>query len=106
MPVDATILADNPAQRRRLEAIASRLGETELQRDLDGGWTVAVALAHLAFWDRLYLQHLRRWQEEGLPSDDPGDSLNDVLLDEWLAMTPRRTIELALAAARAMGYCG
>jgi len=101
MPVDQTILDDNTAQTRRLEALVARLSDADLARDLGEGWTVAVALAHLAFWDGRAVYGLRRWAADGTPVSDADDHiLNEALLSQWRALPPRRAAELAVAGAR------
>jgi hypothetical protein len=65
---------------------------------------VAVALAHLAFWDRRAALLLDYWRKHGTePDDHPDDDiLNDALLDEWRLLSVRQAGELAIAAARAV----
>ncbi len=71
------------------------------ERDLGNGWTVSVALAHLAFWDRLAALTLQRWERGDIPSDEAEpDLLNDALIEEWRALSPRQAADLAVAAAR------
>ena len=56
----------------------ARLDDADLNRSLGGGWTVAYALAHLAFWDvrqHVALQSYARG--EGFPSEDK--AVNDTL---------------------------
>jgi hypothetical protein len=48
MPGAETVNA-NAEVTRRLEVVVGRLSDADLGRDLGGGWTVSVALAHLAF---------------------------------------------------------
>ena len=99
MPIDPAIIADNAAERQRLEAISGRLSEAE--RDLDNGWTVATALAHLAFWDRRASLLLRRWETLGtVPDTLDVDLLNESLKEEWRALEPQRAADLAVTAAR------
>ena len=101
--MDSDILAENAAECRRLQNLASRLSDADLRRDAGGGWTVAVALAHLAFWDRLYLRVLENWATRGMPQDDPTpdpEILNDALLGEWRCLSPKRAADLAVAAAQ------
>ena len=103
MSIDRKTLSDNAAQGRRLEALVSRLSVADLQRDLGGGWTVAVGLAHLGFYDRRAALVLQRWDGQGSPpAGGDTDILNDALFAEWLALPPRRAAELALAAAKAV----
>ena len=58
----------NDESRERLARLAVTLTPNRLAVDLGGGWTVASALAHMAFWDR--------WQAERWRA---------VLEGEWLA---------------------
>lgn len=58
----------NDESRERLARLAATLTPDRLAVDLGGGWTVASALAHMAFWDR--------WQAERWRA---------VLEGEWLA---------------------
>ena len=44
-------LQSNARARTRLRDLVSRLDESAMSRSLGGGWTVAFALVHLAFWD-------------------------------------------------------
>jgi hypothetical protein len=102
MAIDPAIFTDNATERRRLEALVARLSDVELGKDLGDGWTPAVALAHLAFWDRRAVLTLERWQRAGTLPDEPDvEILNDSLLEEWRALPPRRAADLAVAAARA-----
>ena len=65
-----------------METLAGRLSGAE--QNLDNGWTVAAALAHLAFWDCRAALLLRRWEQKGTLPDDPDmDLLNEALLEEW-----------------------
>lgn len=100
MPVEPGIERDNGEQTQRLQTLVERLSDADLARDLGEGWTVAVALAHLAFWDGRAVHGLQRWVQDGTPisaADD--DILNRALLDQWLALPPRRAAALAAAAA-------
>lgn len=45
----------------RLRDLVSRLDESAMSRSLGGGWTVAFALVHLAFWDVRQDVALRRF---------------------------------------------
>src|SRR5215471_16278836 len=61
MPVSTAIAESNRKQTERLRQLAARLTPQMLAVRLPKGWTVAVALAHLAFWDRQRLCLMRRW---------------------------------------------
>jgi len=105
MSVDRTHQTKNDTERARLEAVVARLSDTELQRPMSGGWTVAGVLAHLAFWDQRAFLLLDRWQREGM-TPPPGDRadvdwINDASKPMFLALPPRRAAEMALAIAEA-----
>jgi hypothetical protein len=96
---------ENPAQRSRIEPIAARLADEDLAQPLGEGWTPAVVLAHLAFWNRRAALLLDRWQRGQIPPpDEPdwygADVLNDALLPEWQALPPRESVRLVLEAAQ------
>jgi hypothetical protein len=104
MTVDRSHVADNDAQRTRLEAFVGRLSEADLQRPTPGDWTVAGALAHLAFWDQRAFLLLDRWEKTGqAPQAEPGDVdwINDASKPMFLALPPRRAAELVVSIARA-----
>ena len=65
MSADAEDLSRNAASTDRLRGLAARLGEADLRRPLGGGWTVAFAFAHLAFWDARQDAAIRRWAAGG-----------------------------------------
>ena len=95
--------AANQRERERLHALVTRLTDEELMRPMGHHWTVAVALAHLAFWDERSLFLLRKWQREGVtPSPMDIDVTNDALLALWRAIPPRAAANLAVAAAEAV----
>ncbi len=73
----------------------------------DEGWGPGVALAHLAFWDRMVLA---RWQradahgEEFPPSLAPivSDLVNEASFAQWSTLSVRDATDLALSAAEAI----
>jgi len=103
MPVDRSHEAANDRERARLAALL-KLSDADFGRDVGGGWTVGVALAHVAFWDRLALERAKLYQRSGTsgavgPLVDP---LNEALVHQWRALPPRAAAEEALAAAEAI----
>jgi hypothetical protein len=102
MAVATSVLADNAAQLRRLEAVVARLGPRD--RDLGSGWTAGVALAHLAFWDRRAALFLDYWQRHGTGPNERHDAdiLNAALLDEWRLLSVRESGRLAVSAANSV----
>jgi hypothetical protein len=105
MAVDRSFVAQNDAERARLEKLVGRLSDSDLQRPLAAGWTVAGVLAHLAFWDQRTFILLDRWQKEGVTppafTEPNVDWINDAAKPMFLALPPRRAAELAVAIAEA-----
>jgi hypothetical protein len=103
MAVDRSFVERNSAERQRLKNLLSQLSDEDLTRSVGGGWTVAATLGHLAFWDQRAFTLLERWERQGVgPSDMDTDLLNRAALPLWLALPPRKAVELALAAAEAV----
>ena len=96
-------IAENARSLERLRQLVARLDDAAMSRDLGDGWTASVALAHLAFWDRISLQRWRAWIASGQMVDLQGtDLVNDATLVEWQALTPSATRRLVIDAASAV----
>ena len=52
MTLDPTYIEQNRASTGRIRALADRLTDDEMQTKVGEHWTVAIAFAHLAWWDR------------------------------------------------------
>jgi hypothetical protein len=101
MPDVATV-NDNAAVTARLEALVGRLSDADLGRDLGGGWTVSVALSHLAFWDRRIAYMLDRWVRDGTPHFEQDDEMINAALEALhQVVDPRAAGRLAVESARA-----
>jgi hypothetical protein len=99
--VDAAILEANRALTQQLEALAGRLSDADLGRDLGGGRTVSVALAHLAFWDRRVAYVLTRWMHKEVPHQELDDDVvNNALEELHKAIEPRAAARLAIDSAK------
>jgi hypothetical protein len=100
--MDPELLVQNEIERDRLATLVDKLSDDDLAHDLGGGWTVAVALAHLAFWDERAALLLERYAdgtpEHNIP-DWYEDLLNETLEPQWQALPPRVAAEQAVAAA-------
>jgi hypothetical protein len=101
--MDRPFVLENAQERERLLSLAARLTEKELSLPLGNGWTIAVALAHLAFWDQRSLFLMRKWKKSGVElSPIDIDLTNDSLLSLWLALPPRTAAKLAVSSAEAI----
>ena len=97
---DRGYIAANRAATERLRALTQRLSDDELERTFDFGWSVAVALAHIAFFDRRTARLAERWQRDGHgPSPYDADAINDAMLPAWRLIPPRLAAKEAIAAA-------
>ncbi len=100
MAINPSFIDNNQASTQRIRDLAARLTDDELRRPVGQHWTVAIALAHLAFWDRRVLAVLDATEREGKLAAPPIDfSVNDLLLPFWAAMPPRQAADLAVETA-------
>jgi hypothetical protein len=103
---DRSFDAANAATTADLRALVAGLSDADLAVDLGEGWTVSMALAHLAFWDEW---HVARWLfaaaagELAPPAADNviTNRANEALLTTWRALPARAAAALVLDAADA-----
>ena len=101
--MDRPFVAENAKERERLRSLVKRLTDEELSLPLGNGWTIAVAFAHLSFWDQRILFLMRKWKKSGVePSSIDIDVTNDSLLSLWLALPPQKAANLAISSAEAI----
>jgi hypothetical protein len=104
---DRSFIEANTAATADLRVLVETLSDADLAVDLGEGWTVSMALAHLAFWDEW---HVARWVhaaeagELAPPAADEvvTDRANEALVTTWRALTPRAAVTLTLEAAGAV----
>jgi hypothetical protein len=107
MATDRSYVAENQIQLARLEALVGRLGDRELARTLEAGWTVAGVLAHLAFWDYRVVTLLDAWGADGRGAPPPAhheadvDWINDAGKPLCLGLAPRVAARIVVEAALA-----
>jgi len=103
MSTDRTYVERNRAATDRLRALAAAHTDAELQQPVGAHWTVAIALVHLAFWDRRVLALLDAADAAGDVVDMPIDlAVNDILLPLWAAIPPRAAATLAITSAETL----
>ena len=101
--MDRPFVIENDKERKRLRILVERITDEDLSLPMWEGWTIAAALAHLAFWDRRASVLMQKWKETGVwPSPIDDDITNDALLPLCLAIPPRFAANLALTAAEAI----
>ena len=104
MAADRSYISVNDRERHRLEALVDKLDDAALSRAMPAGWTVASALAHLAFWDQrivVLVELLKRGATVPTENAIDVDWINDAAKPTQLALPPRRAATLAIEAARA-----
>jgi hypothetical protein len=101
--MDRAFAIENARERERLKSFVTRLKDAQLSQSIDGRWTIAVALAHLAFWDQRSLCLMRKWKSSGVvPFPIDFDLANESLLPLWQALSPRAAANLAVSSAEAI----
>jgi hypothetical protein len=97
MTLDPTYKDLNRASTERIKKLAASLSDEEMQTRVGQHWTVAIALAHLAFWDRRVMYVLDMTTRDGrlfVPEIDI--FVNDLSLPLWTAIPPRDAARIAI----------
>jgi hypothetical protein len=100
MTIDPSYVQLNRASTERIRRLVKHLTAARMRHPVGEHWTVAIALVHLAFWDRRVLLVLDRTEHDGklfTPSLDL--SVNDISLPMWAAIPPEDAAQLALESA-------
>jgi len=102
--MNRSFVEENARERERLRSLVGRLTDEQLSLPMGSDWTIAVALAHLAFWDQRALVLMRKWKKIGVvePSPIDVDVINDSLLFLWLSLHPRKAASLAVSCAESI----
>lgn len=106
--MDRSYVAENDAERARLQAIVARLTDADITRPMSEQWTVGVGLMHLAFWDGLSLSKFEEWERTGTvqipPMRDMVDGINQAMLPWWRTIAPAQIRHAVVAAAEAVDH--
>jgi hypothetical protein len=101
--LERTFVHENSGELKRMRGIINGLSDEELNLYLYAGWTISVALAHLAFWDQISLVLINKWRKSGIsPSPIEIDIINDSLVPFFLALPPRISAKMAISCAEAI----
>lgn len=103
MTMDRSFIELNRASRERMQTLAGRLSDEELQTRVGEHWTVAIVYAHICWWDRRVVYVLDMTQKNGklfVPEIDV--FVNDLSLPLWAAVPPREAVRLAMENAEAL----
>jgi uncharacterized damage-inducible protein DinB len=103
MAGDRSFVERNRAATARIRELVARLSDAQMQQKVGEHWTVGIALAHLAFWDRRVMYVLDRTEQDGrlfIPNVDI--VVNDLSLPLWAAIPPHDAAWLAVESAEAL----
>ena len=99
MAMDRSFVDRNRASTQRIREMARRSDE-ELLTPVGEHWTVAIVLAHLAWWDRRVMYVLDMTEQNGelfIPEIDI--FVNDLSLPLWAAVPPQEAARIAIEPA-------
>lgn len=101
--MDRTFVEMNKQSTERLKKLVSRLTESDMHRKVGADWTVAIALAHLAFWDQRVHLTLDRSEPGGkLMPVEIDTVVNDVMLPMTAIIPGKAAGTLAIQTAEAL----
>jgi hypothetical protein len=103
MTIDQSFVERNRASTDRIRTLVARLSDEEMQHPVGEHWTVGIALAHIAFWDRRVMYVLDMTKRDGklfIPEIDI--FVNDLSLPLWAAIPPREAGRIAIETAEAL----
>lgn len=100
MSLDPNYTQLNRASTERIKQLAASLSDEEMQTRVGEHWTVSIALAHLAWWDRRVMYVLDMTAKNGklfVPEIDI--FVNDLSLPLWAAIPPREAARIAIESS-------
>ena len=103
MTLDQSYIEQNRASTERIRALAGRLSDDEMRTKVGEHWTVAIALAHLAWWDRRVMYVLDMTERDGklfVPEIDI--FVNDLSLPLWAVIPPRDAARICIESSEAL----
>ena len=103
MALDRSFIELNSVSTERIRKLVKSLNDKQMQTKVGEHWTVSIALAHLAFWDRRVLFGLDMTEREGKLVTPQIDILvNDISLPLWAVVPPHEAARLAIETAETL----
>lgn len=103
MALDPSYIDQNRASTERIRALIARLTDEEMQTKVGEYWTVTIALAHLAFWDKRVMHILDMTEKNGKLFDLEIDIVvNDLSLPLWAVIPPRAAARICIEASETL----
>lgn len=100
MPLDPNYNQLNRESTTRIKKLASSLTDEKFQTRVGEHWTVAIALVHLAFWDRRVLATLEETaKNKKLSVIEVETVVNDLSLPIWETVPAQEAVKLAIETA-------
>ncbi len=100
--MDRSFVESNRAATGHIRRVA-QVPDAQMQLPVGADWTVAITLAHLAFWDRRVQLVLDGTERDGkLFAVELNVLVNDMLLPTWAAVPAREAARLAVETAEAL----
>ncbi len=101
--MDRSFVEQNKASTERLKKLVKKLKDADMSRKVGADWTVAIALAHLAFWDRRVQFVLDRTEKDGKLSPVEIDVVvNDLMLPTMALIPGQQAARLAVETSEAL----
>ncbi len=101
--MDRSFVESNRAATGHIRRVAASITDAQMMLPVGPDWTVAITLAHLAFWDRRVQLVLDGTERDGkLFAVEVNVLVNDVLLPTWAAVPGREAARLAVETAEAL----
>src|SRR5215472_8309677 len=106
MTLDRSFVERNRAATDRIRTLASKLTDDQMRHPVGEHWTVGIALAHIAFWDKRILYTLDMTERDGklyIPKVDAAvHEVNDLSLAFWAAIPPLEAARIAIETAETL----
>ena len=103
MTVDPAYVELNRVSTERMRRMARSLSDEQMQHPVGEHWTVAIVMAHLAWWDRRVMYVLDMTERDHklfIPEIDI--FVNDLSLPLWAAIPPREAARIAIDTAQTL----
>ena len=103
MTLDPTYIEQNRASTERIRTLIARLSDDEMQTKVGEHWTVSIALAHLAWWDRRVMYVLDMTEKDGklfVPEIDI--FVNDLSLPLWAVIPSRDAARICIETSETL----
>lgn len=103
MTLDTSFIVLNRASTERIRKLAASLNDRQMQTKVGEHWTISIALAHLAFWDRRVIYVLDVTERDGklfIPEIDI--FVNDLSLPLWAVIPPREAARIAIETSETL----